>query len=111
LTVGDLKIMPEYECYSFWVANEGLLDNVDPASLGISSDLAAAIDAWEREYEATYRPDDPGDSGFDEPGAEEEFNSLGRALATAVKRELGSEWKVTYFHTLMTEEIPIDLLS
>jgi hypothetical protein len=106
--VGELKIMPEYECYSFWVADGGLRENVDPASLGISPDLAAAIDAWEREYETTYRPEDPARSGFQDPRTEEEFNVRGRTLAAAVKRELGSTWTVSYYDTLKTEEIQVE---
>lgn len=99
-----LKIMPEYECFSFWLGKNGLLENVDPSSLGISAPLASDIDAWENEYEATYVPDDPARSGFPSPDVEEIFNQRGLALAARVKRELGALWTVVYRDTLTGQE-------
>ena len=104
---GDLKIMPEYECYSFWVAHAGLRDNVDPASLGLPAELAAAIDAWEQEYEATYTPDDPASSGFPDEESERAFNALGRRLAAQTASALGSGWSVQYYDTLTHELVPV----
>jgi len=107
VNTGDLKIMPEYECYSFWVANGGILDNVDPASLEIPADLAAEIDAWEQAYEATYVPDNPASSGFSDEESEKAFNSRGRDLATRTAEALGSGWLVQYYDTLAHELVPV----
>lgn len=100
---GDLKIMADYECYSFWVANGGIRDNVDPASLEIPADLAADIDAWEQVYEATYVPDDPASSGFPDEASEKTFNARGRSLAASTAEALGSGWSVQYYDTLTHE--------
>lgn len=104
---GDLKIMPEYECYSFWVEKAGFRDNVDPASLGVPKELAAEIDAWERVYEATYVPDDPASSGFADEAAEAAFNGYGLRLAARTADALGPGWTVTYYDTLAKELVAV----
>src|SRR6185312_10554607 len=104
---GDLKIMAEYECYSFWVEKAGFRDNVDPASLGVPKGLAAEIDAWERAYEATYAPDDPANSGFANDAVEAAFNALGLRLAARTADVLGAGWTVTYYDTLARELVAV----
>lgn len=104
---GDLKIMAEYECYSFWVEKSGFRDNVDPASLGVPKALAAEIDAWEQAYEATYAPDDPASSGFGNDAVEAAFNALGLRLAAKTAAVLGPGWTVTYYDTLAKELVAV----
>lgn len=101
---GKLRIMPEYECYSFWVFDGTIHENTDPAETGISEDLASAIEAWEEEYEDTYVPDDPASSGFESDEAKAEFNETGRALARRVAAELGSGWEVDYFDVVAQKD-------
>lgn len=104
---GDLKIMAEYECYSFWVARGGIRDNTDPASLGLPQELAAEIDAWEQAYEATYVPDDPASSGFRDEAAEKAFNAQGLRLAARTASVLGPGWTVEYYDTLAKETVAV----
>jgi hypothetical protein len=99
--------MAEYECHSFWVADGGTRDNVEPASLGLPQDLASEIDSWEETYEATYVPEDPAASGFPNQDAERAFNVQGRKLATRTAGVLGHGWTVQYYDTLAKELVPV----
>jgi hypothetical protein len=105
--ISDLKIKPEYACYSFWVANDGIRDNVDPASLGIPSSLVVAIDEWELVYEATYVREDPASSGFADEEQESAFNFRGRELATMTANALGPGWSVHYYDFSERQLVPI----
>jgi hypothetical protein len=102
---GDLTIMPDYECFSFWVANGGLRDNVDPATLGIPPELAAEIDAWEQAYEATYVSDDPASCGFPDEKSERAFTVAGLKIAERVADALGPGWSVKYYDCLTRKVI------
>lgn len=97
---GDLEVMAEYECYSFWVASNGIRENVDPATLGLPGDLTSEIGSWEQSYDETYDQDDPGSSGFPDEDSERAFNVQGLRLAARTSEALGAGWTVRYYDTL-----------
>lgn len=64
-----LRLMADYECFPLWEAGDAV-GNVDPWSLDIPGELAAALSTWGDEYTATLNQEDPTASGFaDEPTA------------------------------------------
>ena len=86
--------MADYECHPLWRA-VAVPTNVDPASLDIPSDLAAALTAWGDEFTATLNRSDPAASGFpDEPTARRWLRE-GSDLAAWLRTQGIS---VDYFH-------------
>ena len=77
--------MADYECYPLWEGDG--IGNVDPWSLDISSDLAAAITAWGDEYDATLNREDPAASGFADVSTAESWLVMGAHLAAWLRRE------------------------
>jgi len=93
-----LKLMPEYECFPIWEGREG--ENIDPATLPISAGLRKRIEKWDSEYQATYDRNDPIDSNFESPEAEQAFDKTGQQLWRDLQAELGEQYQVTYFSVL-----------
>ena len=77
--------MADYECYPLWEGDG--LDDLDPWSLNIPSDLAAAITAWGDEYDATLNREDPAASGFTDVSTAEAWLLTGAHLAARLRRE------------------------
>jgi hypothetical protein len=95
-----VRVMPDYDCHPLWVhhgENVGDTENVDPHDLSVSAALAEALDRWADDYDATLDRDDPVDSGFATPAAEEDFAVRGERLARCLKEELGAAARVVYF--------------
>ena len=90
-----LRLSNEYECYPTWIVGDGL-DNVDPAHLPIPVDLARRVDAWDDRYQATYRPDDPAASGFDDGDVQASFAAEGEQLHRELQDALGDGYAVEY---------------
>jgi hypothetical protein len=96
-SVTQVRINAEYLCYPTWVTRpEDGEVNPDPRHLGISEDLAAALDAWSEEFDAIFPADDPGSAAFPSAGAEAAFHDRGRGLAARVAAELPGV-DVSYF--------------
>lgn len=93
----NLKLMPDYGCYPLWETLDSGLDNINPERLGISRDLAEALNHWACEYDAILNMDDPADSRFPSEESELRFESMGRHLFEALQRELGGKFTVSYF--------------
>lgn len=93
--VKRLKLMPDYECFALWDADN--IENINPAYLPISDDLKARIGRWEDSYDATLNQDDPTASGFQNDEEENTFDSEGRFIWKELKKELGDSYDVSYF--------------
>ncbi|MEU9418199.1 hypothetical protein [Streptomyces sp. NPDC048272] len=90
--------MADYECHPLWLMGARAGD-VAPGSpsLGLSAQLAEALDAWADRFDATLCEDDPRESGFDTEEAANEFAQTGETLARQLAVELGQRWRVIYF--------------
>ena len=86
-----LKLMANYDCFPLWEASPGIVGNVDPATLPISSNLRNLLHAWAKAYNLTLNKDDPLQSGFSSPEDELRFKEDGHKLAGLLQAELGSE--------------------
>ncbi|MBP2338811.1 hypothetical protein JOF41_004989 [Saccharothrix coeruleofusca] len=71
----SVRLAPEWGTYPLWVRKG---DAPIPANysaerlasdFGVPTDLVAAIDAWDDEFQAVYDPDDPASSGFPDEAA------------------------------------------
>ncbi|MGF6888538.1 hypothetical protein ABIA39_007753 [Nocardia sp. GAS34] len=92
-----LKLQPEIQCYPTWVYRDGVYDNVSPASLNVSGDLAAALDEWADRWDATYDlVNDPANPHFSSPNTEQQFWADGRRLAIRLQEELNHDWTVHF---------------
>ena len=85
--------MADYQCYPLWEGDG--IGNLDPWSLDIPGDLAAAVTAWGDEYDATLNQDDPAASGFTDLAAAETWLLAGARLAARLRRQ---GIAVDYFH-------------
>lgn len=93
----QLRLFPEIQCWPTWVRNGDSVDNVKPADLPISSELADALVHWSDKWDATYDlVNDPGNPAFPSEDAEREFWREGEYFARKLGDELGSEWVVEY---------------
>ena len=77
--------MADYECFPLWEA-DGLC-NLDPWSLDISSELAAAITGWADAYDMTLNREDPAASGVTDVAAAEAWLLVGAHLAARLRGE------------------------
>ncbi|MFI5896482.1 hypothetical protein ACIA5D_40920 [Actinoplanes sp. NPDC051513] len=98
-------MMTDYDCFPLWRRDETGTTNVDPVSLPISAELAAALLAWADEYDETLDRDDPIRSGFADEAAAEAFDTRGRELARRLAGELG--WTVDYFDPTTATDVTV----
>mgnify|MGYP007039430892 CR=1 FL=1 len=56
---------------------------------GVPADIVAEIDAWDREWQEIYRPDDPRESGFDDAETMHRWYDRGLRVARRLAAELG----------------------
>jgi hypothetical protein len=91
-----VRLAPEwYRVHPLWVWNpdDPIPGNVEPGELGkwygLSPALCAEIEAWDEEFQETFLPDDPMESGFADEAAAERWDQRGRELARRLARELG----------------------
>jgi hypothetical protein len=72
------------------------LTNVSASELGVSTELAQALDRWADDYDATFGADER-TSGFLSEGNAEAFVAQGRSLSDRLQGELGGSWKLDYY--------------
>ena len=92
----QLQVLSDYECFPLWRPGSSGVENVDPATLPVSGELAAALLRWAEEFDQTLNQDYPPDSGFPLERDRQDFLQRGRHLAGRLARELGSGYRVTY---------------
>src|SRR5690554_550026 len=81
-----LRLAPEYHCSPLWDDERGnMLLAID---LELSPELVARIEAWNEEFQATYREDNPLGAVFPDIAAERAWVREGYAIAG----DLGREW-------------------
>ena len=78
------------------VKDSDIFHHYDVQSLPISDNLKNAIQAWDREYQATFDRDYPPDSGFASPDLEAAHSIKGAELAERLQTELGERYFVEY---------------
>ena len=82
--------MADYGCHALWWDGEpDRIGNLDPATLGLSPGLVAALAGWAGRFDAILNAEDPAASCFPSPEAEAAFIAEGQALARRVAAELG----------------------
>lgn len=90
-----LRLSAEIECFPTWLVDaDGILDNVSPASLPVSAELAAALDAWAERWDAIYDMDDPAAAAFPSEREEHRWWADGERLLVRLRTELGPDWTV-----------------
>ncbi|MFC9749587.1 hypothetical protein [Streptomyces niveus] len=102
-----VRVAADYDCYPVWIREANGLNNVPPSALPVTGQLQSDLDGWGDEFDATLNRDDPAASGFSSAGAEDSFAERGKGLARRLKRELGTEWQVTYFDLRAALEVDI----
>lgn len=60
--VRRIKVMADYHCHPLWSLDEGMYADIDPASLGLSTELTHDLNAWAAAYDASLNPDNPAES-------------------------------------------------
>ena len=95
-----IRVMPDYQCYPTWRPGADEY-NVDPAQLPISRDLAAELNAWGDDFDATLVLDDPASSGFPDQASEDAFAERGAQLARRLAAEVAGRYRVEY-HDIRT---------
>ncbi|MDR2872521.1 MAG: hypothetical protein LBV45_08420 [Xanthomonadaceae bacterium] len=87
--------MADYQCYPLWEASPGVVGNINPGDLPISSDIKNRLLAWANLFDATLDIDNPIASGFKSEQAFDEFKKEGEALVHELQKELGPNYLVT----------------
>ncbi|MHC1710575.1 MAG: hypothetical protein AB9872_00230 [Solidesulfovibrio sp.] len=90
-----IKLMADYQCYPLWEASPGVVGNINPGDLPISSSLQQMLIAWAEKFTATLNMDDPPSSGFESEQEASEFRQEGEVLAQCLQEELGASYVVT----------------
>jgi hypothetical protein len=92
-----IKIMPDYQCFPLWEADDKEFGNINPDELKISQELKTMIHDWQVMYDNTLDSGSPNNSGFKNPKDIENFEMEGRAIWTRLISELGEKFMVKYF--------------
>jgi hypothetical protein len=87
--------MADYQCFPLWEASPGVVGNIDPQDLPISSSLKQRLMAWAAKFDVTLNMNDPASSGFESEQAANEFRQEGDALAQSLQEALGAAYVVT----------------
>ncbi|MGF1647187.1 MAG: hypothetical protein ACFCVF_09760 [Kineosporiaceae bacterium] len=82
--------MTEFGAGPLWVSypSDPFVNPAEAGEVPLSSDLAADLDAWYEEYQATYDPSYPPDSAFPSEEAEQAWVARGEELSRRVAAEL-----------------------
>jgi len=90
-----IKLMAGYNCFPLWEASPGVVGNINPQDLPISSSLKQRLMAWAAKFDATLNMADPLSSGFESEEATNEFRQEGEALSQCLQKELGAACSIT----------------
>jgi len=82
------KLMPEYGCSPVWKLSDGPAENVPISELPLSTNLRESIKQWDDIFQATFKSNNPADSGFGDLKAGGEFLGVGESLVEEIRREL-----------------------
>jgi hypothetical protein len=92
-----IKVMAEYETFPLWQRDPSGTIDIDPATLPISSELAQEFLRWADVFDSTLNRNDPANSGFPDPGAEDEFYEQGQRLARRLVDDLAGRYAIEFF--------------
>jgi hypothetical protein len=94
-----IKVMADYGCHALWWDDDPScrVGNLDPATLGLSPALVAALAAWAGAFDATLDEADPAASAFSTAEAAAAFEAEGEGLARRVAAELGPAAQVRFW--------------
>jgi hypothetical protein len=95
-----IKIMPDYQCFPLWNISPGIVENIDPTSLNISSELKLFILDWSAKYDNTLNKSNPAESGFKSIIEEIGFEQQGLEIWKGLLREMGNQYQIYYFSYL-----------
>lgn len=100
-----IRLMADYRCWPLWHHGGSDVGNIDPRTLGLSTDLQARLERWAQDYDAHLAVSDPASVHWtdDEAAA---FDREGRRLCTALARELGASHAVFFFDPRTARCIP-----
>jgi hypothetical protein len=90
-----IKLMPDYGCWPLW-GTGSQVGNIDPRMLPLSPKLVSLLERWSRMYNETLDQDHPPNSQFKSEEERRIFNELGRELFQSLRRELGTEYEISY---------------
>jgi hypothetical protein len=96
LDMEHIKLMPDYGCFPLWYHKSEKVGDIDPETLGISSNLCKKLTDWQSEYDQTLDHIDPRNSCFGSKEKKVKFVAKGYELALALKAELAGV-QVIYF--------------
>lgn len=89
-----LKLMADYFCFPLWEVSSDVVGDVDPSSLPISEELQNQLMQWAAAYDAILNMEDPASTDFKSEEERVVFEREGYRLASALRQELGSNFKV-----------------
>lgn len=104
----SIRVAPEWGAFPFWVRvpDDVIPDNCSAERLvseyGAPEDLAAAIDAWDDEFQAVYNRSDPESSGFPDEATTAAWHERGERLAERLAAALRVR---TEFHTARGDRV------
>ncbi len=78
-----LRVAPEWECWPLWDHETG--DNFDPNDLDLPAALATRIVAWDNQFQAIFKRDDPAASDFPSWEARLAWRTEGDAIIDALR--------------------------
>ena len=86
----SVRLAPEWITDCLWVLRTGddIPQNTAPSDLA-DPDLAAAIEAWDDEFQAVFDHDDPMSSGFPDEATATAWRDRGEHLAQRLATALG----------------------
>lgn len=73
---------------------------VEGTEIGISEDLSKEIFDWNTEYQNTFDPNDPLNSGFLRQEQAEEHDAVGVRLRDKIERQVGDRYNTVYVSNL-----------
>ena len=89
--------MPDYGCFPVWCTDLDNSGSIEPNQLPISQKLKRNLITWANRYDNTLNDEDPSNSGFESKEDEQKFKEDGMQLYQRLQKELGEEFKVTFF--------------
>jgi hypothetical protein len=92
----QIKLMADYDCWPLWWEGDHGPGNINPATLPLSAETVARLEAWAATFDATLNRTDPAASGFPSDAAFQAFEAEGRALWRQLRAELAPEYEVLY---------------